>query len=137
MWERSVRRLMHAVRDMRVRRAFAYLVLVTFVLQGFVTQSHMHFGAPAQKAAAGTHQSASGAVLGATQKSPGQQSPGGRDDGNCPICHAASIAGAAFASAAPMLRIPSLSSLVPYVDERSILVERFTAAWRSRAPPAH
>jgi len=135
MWERSIRRVLNAVRDRRARRAFVYLVLATFALQGFVTQGHMHFGAPAQKSIGATQQSSSGVTLDATAKFPAKPLPGERDGSNCPICHASSIAGAMFASAAPALRVPSLSSLVPYIDERSVFVERFTAAWRSRAPP--
>lgn len=127
---------MHAVRGLRTRPALVYLVLTAFVLQGLVTQSHMHFAAAAQQKSMAAAQLTSSATLGVTAKSPVKQTPGERDDSNCPICHAASIAGAMFASAAPMLRVPSLSSLVPYVDERSVLVERFTAAWRSRAPPS-
>jgi hypothetical protein len=136
MWELLVRRVGKAVRDRRGRGAFVYLVLAAFALQGSVTQSHLHVGALAQQATVATFQSSPGLSLEATAKAPVKPLPSPRDDNNCPICHAASIAGAVFASAAPILRVPSLSSLVPYVDEHAVLVERFTAAWRSRAPPS-
>jgi hypothetical protein len=129
MQGRSVIQSVRAVCGARNYRALVYLVLAAFVFQGFLTQTHTHWSNPVQKVSVG------GALSDAV-KSASKQSPGDRDDGNCPICHAASIAGAMFASAAPMLRVPSLSSLVPYVDEHNVLVERFTAAWRSRAPPS-
>ncbi|MCE9522487.1 MAG: hypothetical protein K8S25_08670 [Alphaproteobacteria bacterium] len=118
-----------AARELRRRRAFAMLVLAAFVLQGVITQSHSHSGAPAKSVSVV-------AALGGVADAPAKPSPGDSGDANCPICHAASIAGAAVASAGPELRVPSLSSLVPYLDEHSVLVERFTAAWRSRAPPS-
>ena len=89
MWERSVQWVMQAAREMRSRRALVYLVLTAFVLQGLVTQGHMHFVASAQKVFAAQH-SVSGVTLDAKADTPVKPSPRERDDSNCPICHAAS-----------------------------------------------
>ncbi len=125
---------MLAVRYMRGYRALVHVVLAAFIVQGFVTQGHMHWGGAGQEfAAVASH---AGAATTDATKAGSKQTPANRDHSNCPICHAASVAGAMFASAAPILRVPSLSTLVPERDERSIVVERFTAAWRSRAPPS-
>jgi len=109
------------------RQAFVALVLTAFVAQGLITQSHRH--AASGDAALALADVSDGAGH------PAPKAPLKGDQSNCPICHAASIAGAFFASAGPVLRVPSLSALVRPRDERTIVVERFAVHWRSRAPP--
>ena len=124
---------MQEMRETRVMRALAYVVLAAFVLQGMVTQNHLHGAFAAPAFSSDVHQD--GVALADAGKAGSTQLPAGEHDRNCPICQAASIAGAAFASSAPILRVPSLSTLFVARDERTIVVERFVAAWRSRAPP--
>ena len=122
----SVRSLRLALTLRDWRQAFVALVLAAFVAQGLVTQGHWHTASGdgallLSDASAGDH--------------PAPKTPIKGDQNNCPICHAASIASAFFASAAPILRVPSLSTLARPRDERSVVVERFAVHWRSRAPP--
>jgi hypothetical protein len=123
----SVRSLRLALTLRDWRQAFVALVLAAFVAQGILTQSHWHL------ASGDTTLAAFDASADADHRAP--KAPVKGDQNNCPICHAASIAGAFFASAAPMLRVPSLSTLFKPRDERVIVVERFAGHWRSRAPP--
>jgi hypothetical protein len=110
------------------RRAFVCLVLSAFVAQSLATQGHMHW-------AVADADSVVADALGAGH-APGGGSPVKGDQNNCPVCHATSIAGAIAVPSAPALWVPSLSTLIKPRDEREIVVERFAAHWRSRAPPA-
>ncbi len=108
------------------RLAFVCLVLAAFVGQAVLTQGHFHWAADAGSVLA----DASGA------HAPGEKQPIKGDQSNCPLCHAAAVAGAISVPTAPALWVPSLSTLSKPRDERAIVVERFSAHWRSRAPPA-
>jgi len=130
---RSVQRWIEAARKTRGFRAFVHVLLVAFVLQGVATQGHAHWATAGGKVLSAIAFQAD--APSSASKTGSKQTPAG-DHSNCPICHAASIAGAAFASSAPVLHVPSLSALLPERDERRIVVERFAAAWRSRAPPS-
>jgi len=123
-----MRQAIEAVRGAFGRRVLVCVVLAAFVAQGIVTQSHAHWGGLGQNLLASSLQVAGGAA-------DPKQTPVKRGDANCPICHAVSIAGAFFAAASPILRLPSLSTIVLPRVERSVVVARFAAAWRSRAPP--
>lgn len=131
---RSIRQLIRAVGGMRNYRALVYAVLIAFVAQGVIAQSHFHVGG-----AGGVGAFAHGVLGDAAPASPGKsdskQAPRGAHT-NCLLCHAASLAGAYFASAAPILRVPALSTLFVPRDERRIVVERFAVHWQSRAPPS-
>jgi hypothetical protein len=114
-------------------RALVSLVLLAFVLQIAVTRGHFHFGhaldsvvatAPAQDAVA--DQAAGGSK-------PGTPS---HDESNCPLWHAAGVCGAAAPAVGAVLFIAAPAPSRIATDERSIVPERFTAAWRSRAPPS-
>lgn len=108
-----------------LRRVAVYVLLAAFAAQGLLTQGHRHF-ADAGAAVAG--------LSVAVDKTTGKQPLKG-DQSNCPICHAASVAGAFFAPTASALWVPSLGALVKPRDERVVVVERFAIHWRSRAPP--
>lgn len=108
-----------------LRRVAVYVLLAAFAAQGLLTQGHRHF---ADAGAAG-----SGLSVAFDQTTSKQPIKG--DQSSCPICHAASVAGAFFVPAVAVLRVPSLSTLVKPRDERVIVVERFAVHWRSRAPP--
>lgn len=130
MWERLVRRVTHAVRDVRSRRAFVYALLIAFVSQGVVTQSHFHFGLGAATAAE--------AQFDGNKASTGTSEKGSKHDSGdakCPLCQAASLTGS-FVAASYSFSLPVSHTYFEVRDERVIAVERFTAAWRSRAPPA-
>ena len=112
-------------------RAIVSLILLAFVLQIAVTRSHFHFG-----------HAFDGVMIAAAQDAPADHASGGskpskpsHDESNCPLWHAAGVCGAAAPTVASVLFIVKPASSRIAVDERSIVPERFTAAWRSRAPP--
>jgi|GEM_PF-6225357 hypothetical protein len=113
-------------------RAFVSLVLLAFVMQIAVTRSHFHFG----------HAFDGVAATVAAQDSPADHAAGGskpskpsHDESNCPLWHAAGVCGAAAPAVASVLFIAKPMPSRVGIDERRIVPERFTAAWRSRAPP--
>jgi hypothetical protein len=113
-------------------RAFVSLVLLAFVMQIAVTRSHFHFG----------HAFDSVAATVAAQDAPADDAAGGskpskpsHDESNCPLWHAAGVCGAAAPAVSSVLFVAKPMPSRVAVDERRILPERFTAAWRSRAPP--
>jgi len=110
------------------RRAFVCLVLSAFVAQSVITQVHVHWAAADSSSVL--------ADASAALHAAGGGSPVKGDQNNCPICHAASVAGAISVPVSPALWVPSLSTLTKPRDERTIVVERFAAHWRSRAPPS-
>src|SRR5262245_11456491 len=108
-------------------RAFVCLVLATFLAPSLIAQGHFHWNSSGLERLA----SAAGDL-----HTPDGKGPIKGDQSKCPICHAASVAGALAVPNAPALRVPALSTLIKPRDERAIVVERFAAHWRSRAPPA-
>jgi hypothetical protein len=107
-------------------RAIAWVVLLAFTLQSFVTQVHIHgaFGA----GAAGVETPASGL---SHSKAPSQN---GTSD--CPFCQAITHAGAFAAPSAPGVIL-----LVSFAEMAAPLFTAVVAAiappyrWHSRAPP--
>jgi hypothetical protein len=113
-------------------RAFVYALLAAFLAQGIAATSHFHAGV-------GT---AGGVEIDHTTKAVAQASKdaGSKHKGDtaakCPLCQAASLSGSVIAASHSVF-LPLLESFFVSHDERIVAVERFAAAWRSRAPPAH
>lgn len=113
-------------------QALICLILLAFVLQIAATRAHFHFD-HAFDVAAGT-----AGVQDADDQDAGGSAPAkpAHDETNCPLWHAAGVCGAVAASVASVLFIAQPASSRIAVDERTIVPERFAAAWRSRAPPS-
>jgi len=126
----GLQRWWDAVRGGRAA-ALVCLLLALFVLQTAVTRSHFHLGS-----ASGGDVSladAAGVDVGAG----GTKAPTPlHDESHCPLWHAAGVCGAAVAPDAVTIIAPIATWLRIAVDARLIFPERFTAAWRSRAPPS-
>jgi len=109
-------------------RSVAWVLLLAFTLQSFVTQTHIH-GAP---------QAMAGATIGnvLATASPQDKSPIENDTTTCPFCQAVAHAGAFFASAAPLLLLPVISAAcaTPRLIATAIRVPS-ALGWQSRAPP--
>jgi hypothetical protein len=113
-------------------RAVVSLLLLAFVLQIAVTRSHFHFGDTADATAVAMAQDASSDHVDGS--SAPLQKPS-HDESHCLLWHAAGVCGAAAPAVVAVLFIAKPTSTRIAVDERAIVPERFTAAWRSRAPP--
>ena len=113
--------------------AFIYALLLAFVAQTIVTTSHFHGSGRADGTSIGNFDHTIRVVL---QPASDAGSKHKSDDAaKCPICQAASLT-SGFIGASYSIFLPVLDSFLVSHDERIIAVERFTAAWRSRAPPA-
>jgi hypothetical protein len=110
-------------------RLVAYLVLLAFTLQSYVTQSHIHDGLRGFGALA--------MVKGDAKAPPHRKSPLDDNPLNCSICQAVAHAGA-FLVPAALSFLPALSAELapPFIAMRSVGA-RAMHNWQSRAPPQH
>ena len=105
------------------------ILLLAFVLQSFVTQTHIH-GAPASVGR--------GSIADAAGKVSATPSKPTHDDGvACPLCQATAAAGAFFSPAVLAVGAPVVQAeaaiLSPTFAGLAIAAAGFS--WRSRAPP--
>jgi hypothetical protein len=119
-------------RSERRRRGFAalsiYGLILTFLLQGVATQSHFHF----------EDLTVAGAAHAADADDNQDQDPSHPDrhsKWDCPLWHAANVCGAALPASGLVFVDPSWERVLTPIDQRRLVPERFTAGWRSRAPP--
>ena len=107
-------------------RSLIWILLLSFTLQSYVTQTHMH---PA------VHVGANASIAKITNKAP---APGDPDGLNCPFCQAIATAGAFFTPAAPLLILPTLWVRLAVPRASVVLLHpAFAWGWNSRAPPRH
>ena len=110
--------------------ALVAAVLVAFLSQSFVTQTHRHWD-PAATSAVTAAQSG-----GAAQQSPGRQSPADLPD-NCPICRALAHAGPVLLPMAVAIDVPSpVSFWRAAASNPGLSLAGRSHAWQSRAPPS-
>lgn len=102
----------------RSRFLLALLLLMTFSLQSYLTQTHIHF-APSL-----------------TQKGAPGKLPGKDDPANCPVCQEMVQAGHFVTPAAAALLLPSAQvSIVEIATPVAVIAQAASHTWRSRAPP--
>lgn len=106
------------------------MVLVAFLLQIFIVQTHVHF--PTLEAA-GIGHAASGvpsAALHQTKKT-------GDATAHCPWCQGILASGNYLPAAALPVALPAAFGLLdPIVQHARVVPFAFSHAWQSRAPPA-
>jgi hypothetical protein len=120
----SSRRRVYAAR----RSALVFAVLAAFLLQSFLTATHVHVEAGS---VAGTIK-----VGQSTAEQPVHRRAPAVPDTNCPICHAVAQSGH-FLAPAPIVFVSAASAaiwLYAAAFRSSVLTGR-SHAWRSRAPP--
>jgi|SRR5215469_12727025 len=106
-------------------RAIAWILLLAFTLQSFVTQTHIHAAFDG------------GAARTAVAHGPtGKKAPADNGKAECPFCQAIVHAGAFYAPPAQTLALPLSWAKIA---TSFFVVESFVSAsshlWRSRAPP--
>ncbi len=116
--------------------AITLFVLLTFVLQGYATQTHVHF--PGERNfvvdAGGVGELAKDSR---SQKSEPQKAPSKGDPENCPLCQQITIAGAFVSPAAVALLLPvQIPYAAPAVFAVAVLFRSVSHSWHGRAPPA-
>ncbi|HEY6579169.1 MAG TPA: hypothetical protein VIY09_07580 [Rhizomicrobium sp.] len=109
-------------------RLVTWVLLLAFTLQSFVTQTHIHW---APRASAGA------TIAKVLESTSGHRSPI-ENAATCPFCQAIVHAGAFFASAAPLLRLPVVWAECT-IPRLIAAASRAPSAhnWQSRAPPQH
>jgi hypothetical protein len=114
--------------DGRRWRAIAWILLVAFTLQSYVTQTHIH----------GITQSfEGGAIAKRLAQSPAHENaPADRSAQDCPFCQAIIHSGVFFAPAAPFIPQPVwVGSVVQSIVVQAAVAAVAILGWQSRAPP--
>jgi hypothetical protein len=114
--------------DGRRWRAVAWILLIAFTLQSYVTQTHIH----------GISQSFdAGADAKTLAASPAHQNaPADKSAQDCPFCQAIIHSGAFFAPAAPFIPQPVwVASVVQVIAAQAAVAVAAIVGWQSRAPP--
>lgn len=114
-------------RGKRSVSALVHVLLLAFVLQIVATRGHFHFGSTAAADIV--------AQQGGDDAPAPSKQPTGHQESDCPLWHASVVCGGAIHATAVKIVAPLLRSTRAPLDQRAIVPERFTAAWRSRAPP--
>jgi hypothetical protein len=109
------------------RVAISLFMLLTFALQSYVTQTHIHL-APGSFA--------SYSELGAVKKQLPDKFPAQDDPANCPICQEILHSGQFVTPTAAAALLPSLSvSIIAIVAHIVVAPEATSHTWQSRGPP--
>jgi len=124
-----LRELRPAARGTRVASALVHALLLAFLLQIVATRGHFHFGDTAATHVVAAQQLDNGADPSGPSKVPAHQ------ETDCPLWHASLLCGSAVHATTVTIVAPLLRSARAPIDQRTIVPERFNAAWRSRAPP--
>ena len=105
-------------------RVIAALLLLTFTLQSYITQTHIHTSTPG---------AVSRTLTGSQDQAPGDGNPV-----DCPFCQAVAHDGPFFLPAAPILILSAIwVALVPSLLDENAQAGASAHAWQSRAPPLH
>jgi hypothetical protein len=118
--------LRQSLRQSGRTQALVFALLTLFVLQVAVLRGHVHTGTTT----AAIEQTADASAPSGNKHAPAH------NEADCPLWHASGVCGTALAPTAVVGAQPLARFAKSPLDERAILYERFTAAWRSRAPPS-
>jgi hypothetical protein len=103
--------------------------LLSFALQNFVAQTHIHPLVLSHHAIAVSDQAAKPAP---------DKGKTSQDDLACPYCQAAALVGLVLGPIGPFLFVPGVSHTVAPVPEQTLPQQQSPAyAWHSRGPPQH
>jgi hypothetical protein len=109
-------------------RAIAWLLLLAFSLQSFITQTHIH----------GTLASHSDAQIVKLLAPSHHTKTPAESPADCPFCQAVTHAGAFFTPSAPALMLPVAWAQTIAPSLIGEVIDRFSShPWQSRAPPRH
>lgn len=120
------------------RLVVTFVALLAFVVQSFVTQTHIHVPGESYRFAAlsGLQGLAADTKLKASQQRDRHGIPPKDDSANCPLCQQINVAGAFVASPATLLHLPSeLGSAEASKQVVAVAVSRTSHNWQGRAPP--
>jgi len=121
-------------RNCPMRLAVTLFVALTFVLQGFATQTHVHFSTDRDV----NVNFSDGNIAKVTKALPSQKGDHGKlPPKDCPLCQQILIAGAFVSPTIVAMLLPTQVPLpAPIVFVRSNLFRLTSHSWHGRAPPA-
>jgi hypothetical protein len=120
------------------RLALTVFVLLTFAVQGYVTQTHIHLPGESDLSfvSSDLFVAPAHAKVVASPNGDRHDFPAKDDPANCPLCQQISLAGAFVTPTVTVLYIPAeLGSLAP--PARAVVTTTIRAShnWQGRAPP--
>jgi zinc transporter ZupT len=118
------------------RYLVTFLVALSFFLQSYITQTHIHLS-PSERRAAGQVLAGQSSTEEASQKGDPGKKPDNDDPAHCPLCQAVAAVGIFVAPSAPAIVVPVALS-VPEWSTQHFASRRITPThnWQGRAPPA-
>jgi hypothetical protein len=119
------------------RRVVLALALLAFALQGYITQTHIHFATGHTFGLSGDN-FAPAVKLSGDKSTPAKKTPSNDDPANCPLCQAAAHSGQFITPSAIGFALPSETvAIVPLAIVVLTASEIISHGWQSRAPPRH
>jgi hypothetical protein len=116
------------------RLAITFFALFAFVVQGGVTQTHIHFSSEVGGSIAAGH-SASAAKT-ASVPLQDRQHPANDDPANCPLCQQILLSGAFITPSLAVLQLPSeVAFSILHLPAAIAVLQRQSHSWQGRAPP--
>ena len=117
------------------RRVVLALALLSFALQSFITQTHIHF-ASVQAFGLSSDNFTPAAKIVDGKNTPEKKVPSNDDPANCPICQAAMHSGQFITPSAIGFALPSETiAIVPLAIAVLTASEVVSHGWQGRAPP--
>jgi len=121
------------------RSAFTFFFLLTFLLQGYATQTHIH---PPVASSSGISDPTIGfghlAKVSGSQQRDHDGAPAKDGSDTCPLCQEILIAGAYVWPPLPVLPTPSVSTAIASFAPTAAAVSRaISHSWHGRAPPSN
>jgi hypothetical protein len=120
------------------RNIVAIFAVLTFFLQGLITQSHIHGPSLSGVTVSASTARAGLAAVHAATSLDRDQTPGTPTDdpAHCPICQEFLLSGAYFAPIAPAIPLPfQVATIVPPTIAPIAIVQTVSHIWRGRGPP--
>jgi hypothetical protein len=117
------------------RRIVVAFALLTFALQSYITQTHIHFAA-SQVFGLSSDEFTPTAKLAGDKTAPAKKTPANDDPANCPLCQAAAHSGQFVTPSAIGFVLPSEAVAIVTLAIAIRTVSEITShGWQGRAPP--
>lgn len=121
------------------RPAFTFFFLLTFLLQSYATQTHIHLlpVVPGSSVSAVIGDTTERAKVSGSQQRENEKAPLKDSSDTCPLCQQILIAGAFVSPAFLALPVPTVSAVAsPIAASLSAISRTASHSWHGRAPPS-
>ena len=125
-------------RPQLAKLALTFVALFAFLVQSFITQTHVHFSAQADAPFAVSD--AGGTAAKSNTGDPRQRDhrgvPSKEDPAHCPFCQQIAVAGAFLSPFIATLQLPTVVGLPPQISTAvTVATQQVSHIWQGRAPP--